>query len=420
MKKCRICGIKGVVNYEQLINDKYFSFNATIKEVSMMMNYYTSIIIMVLLSLMVLSILISENNRMYKSKKRIFITTNVLIAMAAVVEYIGVLLSGHADIPHIIIAAVKAADYTLTPMTGGALIMLMQGHNKKSRLLIYMFIGNAILQIISAFNGWMVVIDNQNHYTHGRLYPIYMAFYLFVILILMIKMALYGKSFKKQNRSSLYATIFLVCVGIALQELSGWNCRVAYLAATFAVTFLYIHYSEFYQLRLDEKLTEQQIKLSNDPLTGVLSRFAYNDAINTYNNCPPDDMAVFLIYINGLKVVNDSLGHEAGDELICGAADCIEASIGRKGQTFRIGGDEFVVFAHMTRKHVESALLELERKTSEWSGKKVDKLSMSVGYALAKEFKASSIEELVKEADKGMYEQKQEYYRLSGRNRRKS
>ena len=61
-------------------------------------------------------------------------------------------------------------------MTGGALILLMQEKNKKSRFLLKTFIGNAVLQVISAFQGWMVVIDDQNHYTHGRLYPIYMAF----------------------------------------------------------------------------------------------------------------------------------------------------------------------------------------------------------------------------------------------------
>lgn len=355
---------------------------------------------------------------MFGTKKRIFIATNILIALAAVVEYIGIRISGNVNIPRGVIAAIKAADYTFTPMTAGVLIMLMQEHNKKSRYLYVIFIVNAVVQIISAFTGWMVVIDNQHYYSHGPLYPLYMAFYLVMILILMVKMFGYGKSFKKQNRGSLYAIIVLLCVGIGLQELSGWNCRVAYLAATFVVTFLYIHYSEFSQLKLDEKLTEQQLKLSNDPLTGVLSRFAYLDVINTYKNCPPDNMSVFLIDINGLKVVNDSLGHEAGDELICGAAECIEVSIGRKGQTFRIGGDEFVVFANMTKKQVESALLELEHETEQWSGTKVDKVSMSVGYALAKEYKGYSIEELVKEADKGMYEQKKEYYRISGRKHR--
>lgn len=379
-----------------------------------MKNYHTSIIIMILLALIVLSILISENNRMPKTKKNIFAATNILIALAAIVEYVGVWLGGNENIPHSVIFAVKAVDYTLTPMTGGALIMLMQNQNKKNRFLMNMFIVNAVIQIIAAFCGWMIVVDDQNHYTHGRLYPIYMAFYFLIILILMIKMLDYGKTFKKQNRGSLYAIIILACVGIGLQELSGWNYRVAYLAATFADTFLYIHYSEFAQLSLDEKLTEQQVKLSNDPLTGVLSRFAYLDAINKYKSCLPDDLVVFLIDINGLKVVNDSIGHEAGDELICGAAECIEASIGRKGQTFRIGGDEFVVFVNMKKKQVESALLELKHETEKWSGTKDDKVSMSVGYAIAKEYTEFSIKELVKEADKKMYEQKKEYYRISG------
>lgn len=98
-------------------------------------------------------------------------------------------------------------------------------------------------------------------------------------------------------------------------------------------------------------------------MTGVCSRFAYLETINAYKNCPPDHLTVFLMDINGLKAVSDSMGHEVGDELICGAAECIEASIGRKGQTFRIGGDAFVVFAGMTQKQVESTLLELKHTT---------------------------------------------------------
>lgn len=124
--------------------------------------YYTSIIIIILLALTVLSILISENNRPPKMKKKIFIATNFLIALAAIVEYVGVLIGGNANIPEGVLAAVKAADYTLTPMTGGALIMLIQEQNKTDRFLRGLFIGNAVIQVISAFFGWMVVIDEQN------------------------------------------------------------------------------------------------------------------------------------------------------------------------------------------------------------------------------------------------------------------
>ena len=47
--------------------------------------------------------------------------------------------------------------------------------------------------------------------------------------------------------------------------------------------------------------------------------------------------------INGLKEVNDTFGHEAGDQLIIGAANCIERAFGDYGKVFRTGGDEFIV-----------------------------------------------------------------------------
>lgn len=172
--------------------------------------------------------------------------------------------------------------------------------------------------------------------------------------------------------------------------------------------------NEYYtmqQVKTDEKLNEQSVKISIDPLTGVFSRFAYNDMMESYNNQAPEDFVAFLIDINGLKVVNDTLGHEAGDELICGAADCIMKAVGNKGRTFRIGGDEFVVFGTMKKEQADETLLEMNRIITSWSGEKVKSLSVSVGFALASEFTGYSIEDLTKEADKAMYEQKKEFYR---------
>ena len=172
--------------------------------------------------------------------------------------------------------------------------------------------------------------------------------------------------------------------------------------------------NEYYtmqQVKMDEKLNEQSVKISIDPLTGVFSRFAYNDVMESYDNQAPEDFVAFLIDINGLKVVNDTLGHEAGDELICGAADCIMKAVGNKGRTFRIGGDEFVVFGTMKKEQADETLLEMNRIITSWSGEKVKNLSVSAGYAFASEFTGYSIEDLTKEADKAMYEQKKEFYR---------
>ena len=378
------------------------------------MEYYTSVIIIILLALAVLSILISENDRISHKKKRLFIATNILISIAAIAECGGIHLNGKESIPSWVLAAVKAVDYTLTPMMGGALIALMQEENEKKKLLFWLFLGNAVFQIVSACQGWMIVIDSQHYYSHGPLYPVYAAFYIFIISNLFIKMISYGKSFRKQNRTSLYATVLLVLIGIAMQEVFG-NYRVAYLATAFGAAFLFIHYNEFSQIQLDDEITEQQVIISRDALTGVFSRFAYNDAVR---KSIPKDFVVFLLDINGLKIVNDSMGHEAGDELICGAAECIEATLGKYGKVFRIGGDEFAVFATMSREQSIAALADLKQKTDKWSGEKVKTLSLSAGCALALEHEADSIEELVKEADRGMYEKKKEYYQETGRDRR--
>lgn len=203
-------------------------------------------------------------------------------------------------------------------------------------------------------------------------------------------------------------TVYLNITAFLVQLLVAFVC----LFGIVSVVVRWIN--EFYTIRqkkLDEKLNEQSVKISIDALTGVFSRMAYHEAIESYAEHIPEDLAVFLIDINGLKRVNDTLGHEAGDELICGAAHCITEAVGDKGRTFRIGGDEFVVFAAMQKAQADETLAEMDRIMAAWSGVKVKALSVSAGYALANEFAGCSVEELTKEADKAMYEQKKEYYR---------
>ena len=152
---------------------------------------------------------------------------------------------------------VKAADYTLTPMIGSALIVLVQKPNEKNRAIQWLFLGNAVVQVVSAFFGLMIVIDEHNSYSHGELYPVYMGFCSLILLIFAVKMIVYGKSFRRQNRVSFYATIFLIIFGIAIQEILGGEFRGCYLAIAFGQTFLFIHYSEFSQIQMDDKNSDQ-------------------------------------------------------------------------------------------------------------------------------------------------------------------
>ena len=384
-----------------------------------MITYYTDVIIITLLALSVFSVLVYENDRIRPKEKRYFILTNLYIGIAAIAECVGVYLNGNTDFPKWVLTAVKAVDYIFTPMTGGTLIVLMETFDQKRKLYWKIMAGNGIFQILSAVFGLMITVDERHCYTHGTLYPVYIAFYLMIIGLLAVKTLSYGKRFRKQNRRSLYAIITMVLTGVAMQNVLGHDCRVVYLAMTFGAVFVFIHHSEFSQIQMDDQISRQQTMIETDTLTGVFSRYAYLEASKEYDVCIPKDLAVFLVDINGLKKVNDQNGHEAGDELICGAAECIDATVGRNGKTFRIGGDEFVVFALMTREDADYALTLLKRKTFHWTGALTDQLSLSVGYAFAGEENCSKVEELVEKADQRMYEQKKAYYQICDHDRRR-
>ena len=197
-------------------------------------------------------------------------------------------------------------------------------------------------------------------------------------------------------------TVFLLQAMAALMALF---CIVSIL-----LQWIYEYYTA-QRLLLDKKLMEQRMKSSVDALTGVFSRLAYHEFLEQYTATVPADFTVFLMDINGLKGVNDALGHEAGDELICGAARCITEAVGERGKTFRIGGDEFVVLGQMTPSQAQEILAALQRIAAAWSGTKVKALSISAGCAFASDHPDFSVERLTKEADLAMYARKQEYYR---------
>ena len=123
--------------------------------------------------------------------------------------------------------------------------------------------------------------------------------------------------------------------------------------------------------------------------------------------------------LNGLKAVNDYLGHAAGDELIRGAADCLKEAFGEYGEVYRIGGDEFAAILHLTEAQREAAMATLDRVSAEWHGQQIRGLSVSCGYASSREFPSENIVELMKISDERMYAAKEKYYRESGRDRRR-
>ena len=124
------------------------------------------------------------------------------------------------------------------------------------------------------------------------------------------------------------------------------------------------------------------------------------------------------IDVNGLKIVNDEIGHAAGDELIKGAADCMAKAFGSYGKVYRTGGDEFVSIFFANKEQLVVIKEELESITGNWSGELVSLLALSVGYVAKSECEDETILDMAKLADKRMYQAKSAYYAKKGVDRR--
>lgn len=168
----------------------------------------------------------------------------------------------------------------------------------------------------------------------------------------------------------------------------------------------------------EKKLAEEQkYYASYDQLTGLRNRRSYEEKLLQLAENEPPEFCIILADINGLKKVNDSIGHLAGDELITGAAECLAAAFDGIDTIYRTGGDEFCVITEGPMEEALLSLARLEKVVAQWKGQYNSSLSVSSGAASGKGHE--SIESVIAEADKKMYEYKRNYYMSQGIDRRR-
>ncbi len=168
-----------------------------------------------------------------------------------------------------------------------------------------------------------------------------------------------------------------------------------------------------------EEISETAYK---DALTGVGSKTAYNNAIaklqEEVNNRSLFCLGFVMIDINNLKYVNDTFGHEHGDNYIKGCCSII-CKIFKHSPVFRIGGDEFVVILRDESYDERVALTdEMEKNFSDAyndeSQEPYLRYSASYGMAIFDPLCDKLVDEVLKRADQRMYEYKKEFKRIHG------
>lgn len=146
-----------------------------------------------------------------------------------------------------------------------------------------------------------------------------------------------------------------------------------------------------------------------DALTGCNNRAACTKML-AYLEKNPRDITIVYMDLNKFKFVNDTYGHDKGDELLKIFSRALEDTFGRLGFVCRVGGDEFVaILPEAPEEEITATWQQLCNKLKEESGKLefTYEITSSYGYASRRKGEEGSLEALMQLADERMYEYKQ-------------
>ncbi len=217
------------------------------------------------------------------------------------------------------------------------------------------------------------------------------------------------KAGKVGIRNTVVLSIYLVMPLIsAILQIWRPDLEVGYVGSALALMTIYVMIQSKIIAEANVKAEAYNELSVKDVLTGLKNRRGYEDIIASV----PADMDVGVVFsdINSLKVVNDSLGHESGDKLIRKSADLL-SDIFTDSDVCRISGDEFVVIRqNLDPEQFQERIRALESR--------LDGNGRILSYG-TQTGKGGDLLELIKYAERNMYDNKRSYYEESGRDRRR-
>ncbi len=269
-----------------------------------------------------------------------------------------------------------------------------------------------LVMLLPALSFFAIILFPQDIFQVREVYK-YANLSLFPYIILMHASLMHRRETDDRSRLIVFGLTFMtilalrdvvmIILGKGIMILSHLGIAIFLLTITFAFIR---EMAEYYtQLVKMEKWADAVYQESmHDPLTGALNRKAFE----VLKKLRPERFAIIILDLDDFKAINDTHGHQAGDQVLTAVADTIIQNIRKSDYLVRLGGDEFAVILfgcdlETARSSAENLLRRIKNLIIEYEGFKL-RISCSMGVGTVPT--AANVDERMVEIDQYMYKAK--------------
>ncbi len=374
--------------------------------------YYIVIIIICILTMISLSIDVGKNTILNKSDIKWFRLTFILVALGAACECIGVLMDKYGGYPPSAHKLITFIEFSVSPYLPVCLARSCGMKRTLKPMSITMLV-NAVLIASSTISGKIFYIDEFGSFQRGDDYWIYLFFCGIGMLYILFVFILIGIRAKLRNLINVIIIALILIVGQAANIIDG-NINSGYFSICITAALLYIFIQNMFRHIMMETINIEKDISSHDALTKVLSRISYDSKVKEFDRKireNPNEVKFALCEcdLNNLKLVNDTFGHESGDNYIINCCKLI-CDIFKHSPVYRVGGDEFVAILqsddYENYEAIKKTVSEITAAEMTKAVTLFEKKSFAAGFAIFDPQKDRHFADVMKRADVEMYQNK--------------
>lgn len=290
----------------------------------------------------------------------------------------------------------SVTGYVMRPTAALSIVLIVYRKTKRPFWLWIPNILNALIYCTAFFAPIAFYFGDTYHFGRGPLgYSAHVVSFFYIALAVVLTWQGFRDKDHRRERFILYVCAVACVIAAWIDiETEGANLNAAILISSI---FLYVFL--------------RSIDTNRDPLTKLLNRMSFYEDCNRFGGSVS---AVGSLDMNGLKRMNDMMGHEAGDEALRTIGRNLQEIRNSRIFAYRIGGDEFaVLFINQDEETVKRVMGSLKVCVQARG------YFVSTGYAMRGNSSAS-VQDLIRWADEKMYADKAKYYSRNSNDRRRA